>query len=271
MTRWWIPVVAPSVAGTGCTPAGDPPEPPRPGEQPEPCEVLSVPCVTAGVKGHPAEPGRHRANVAARDPAVALADHGCAHLAQSGRGDRGGRAPSLDLPGAAARGRRDPPGRSDRRGRGEGVGDPRRRPGGPRGPEPAVAGGPIRPLGHHRHGPHHRTARATPRRPRPAGARAAADPDRRRGMPPEAPGPVARQRRRRDHLSGPGREVFEHLPRPNGIVRELHRQMERAGRPGWVGATSAPEELGRLDELRRRGAISQAEFDARRERLGRPW
>ena len=94
-------------------------------------------------------------------------------------------------------------------------------------------------------------------------------------------GDVECRRRLRDRLLGSGdvvitsaargREVFERLPRPNGIVRELHRQMERAGRPGWVGATSVPEELGRLDELRRRGAISQAEFDARRERLRRPW
>jgi hypothetical protein len=94
-------------------------------------------------------------------------------------------------------------------------------------------------------------------------------------------GEVECRRRVRDRLLGSGdvlitsaargREVFEHLPRPNGIVKELHRQMERAARPGWGGAASVPEQLGRLDELRRRGAISQAEFDARRERLRGQW
>ncbi|MDQ6782118.1 MAG: PH domain-containing protein [Actinomycetota bacterium] len=68
-----------------------------------------------------------------------------------------------------------------------------------------------------------------------------------------------------------GREVFEHLPRPTGIVKELHRQIDLAGRARWDGAGSAAEQLGKLDDLRRRGAISQAEFDEHRERFLGQW
>ncbi|MDQ2728818.1 MAG: PH domain-containing protein [Actinomycetota bacterium] len=94
-------------------------------------------------------------------------------------------------------------------------------------------------------------------------------------------GEVECRRRVRDRLLGSGdvmvtsasrgREVFEHLPRPNRIVKELHRQIDQSRRTGWGEEASVPHQLARLDDLRRRGAISQAEFDARRERLGGPW
>jgi len=67
------------------------------------------------------------------------------------------------------------------------------------------------------------------------------------------------------------RRVFEHLPRPNGIVKELHRQIDLAGRARWGGADSVAEQLGKLEDLRRRGSISQVEFDEHRERLLGPW
>jgi uncharacterized membrane protein YdbT with pleckstrin-like domain len=99
-----------------------------------------------------------------------------------------------------------------------------------------------------------------------------------RELPLTQIGEVECRRRVRDRMLGcgdvmvtsvsQGREVFEHLPRPSGIVKELHRQIERAGRGR---AAWEPEQLGRLDDLRRRGDISQAEFDARRQRLRGPW
>lgn len=102
-----------------------------------------------------------------------------------------------------------------------------------------------------------------------------------RELPLTQIGEVECRRRVRDRMLGSGdvmvtsvargREVFEHLPRPNGIVKELHRQMDLAGRAPWSRSTSVPEQLGRLDDLRRQGAISQAEFDARRERLRGQW
>ncbi|MGI8751664.1 MAG: PH domain-containing protein [Acidimicrobiales bacterium] len=64
-----------------------------------------------------------------------------------------------------------------------------------------------------------------------------------RELPLSQIGEVECRRRVRDRLLGSGdmmvtsvsqgREVFEHLPRPNGIVRELHRQIDRSGRPRW--------------------------------------
>ncbi len=64
-----------------------------------------------------------------------------------------------------------------------------------------------------------------------------------RELPLSQIGEVECRRRVRDRLLGSGdvmvtsvsqgREVFEHLPRPNGIVRELHRQIDRAGRQRW--------------------------------------
>ncbi|HMC41428.1 MAG TPA: PH domain-containing protein [Acidimicrobiales bacterium] len=69
-----------------------------------------------------------------------------------------------------------------------------------------------------------------------------------------------------------GQEVFPNLPRPaqvqNAVYREVEylreRQADRvAGRP----ALSIPEQLEKLDELRQRGVITQAEFDAKKTQL----
>jgi predicted Zn-dependent peptidase len=69
-----------------------------------------------------------------------------------------------------------------------------------------------------------------------------------------------------------GQETFPDLPRParvqNAVYQEIERFRERqadraAGRP----ALSIPEQLEKLDELRQRGVISQAEFDAKKTQL----
>ncbi len=64
------------------------------------------------------------------------------------------------------------------------------------------------------------------------------------------------------------REVFPWLPHPNAIQDEIHRQIEvhRVDR-----RPSVAEELERLDELRRRGVLTEAEFEGQKSRLlGRP-
>ena len=64
-----------------------------------------------------------------------------------------------------------------------------------------------------------------------------------RELPLTQIGEVVCRRRLRDRMLGSGdlvvtsvtqgQEVFDHLPRPTGIVRELHRQMDLARRPRW--------------------------------------
>jgi uncharacterized membrane protein YdbT with pleckstrin-like domain len=83
------------------------------------------------------------------------------------------------------------------------------------------------------------------------------------------------RRRVRDRLIGTGdlvvtsvdggREVFERVPRPGPVVRELQRQVERA-RAGT--GPSAGHRLARLEQLWRRGAISRGQLEAERYRLG---
>lgn len=61
-------------------------------------------------------------------------------------------------------------------------------------------------------------------------------------------------------------EVFPLLPRPARIQREIVGLL--AARDGRAGpALSLPEQLDRLDELRRRGVLSAAEFEASKARL----
>jgi uncharacterized membrane protein YdbT with pleckstrin-like domain len=69
-----------------------------------------------------------------------------------------------------------------------------------------------------------------------------------------------------------GQETLRYVPDPEHVQRELYRQMaavqERAGgRAGGQRELSLPEQLERLDELRQRGVITQAEFDAKKADL----
>jgi len=68
------------------------------------------------------------------------------------------------------------------------------------------------------------------------------------------------------------RETFGDIPRPSAVQNEIYRQMEaRAGRSADRAAgrrdLSVPEQLDKLDELRQRGVITQAEFDAKKQQL----
>ena len=67
-------------------------------------------------------------------------------------------------------------------------------------------------------------------------------------------------------------EVFSALPHPASIQREIYRQIDvarrrRAGRTEHLAAPSVPDQIDRLDELRRRGILTQAEFDAKKAQL----
>jgi len=68
------------------------------------------------------------------------------------------------------------------------------------------------------------------------------------------------------------RETLGDIPRPSAVQNEIYRQMEaRAARSADRAAgrrdLSVPEQLDKLDELRQRGVITQAEFDAKKQQL----
>ena len=69
------------------------------------------------------------------------------------------------------------------------------------------------------------------------------------------------------------RETFSDIPRPSAVQNEIYRQMEdaQARRAERVGGSrrelSLPEQLEKLDELRQRGVLTQAEFDAKKQQL----
>jgi uncharacterized membrane protein YdbT with pleckstrin-like domain len=69
-----------------------------------------------------------------------------------------------------------------------------------------------------------------------------------------------------------GQEVVPSLPRPFEVQNVIYREIERAqGRTAAAAAggreLSIPEQIEKLDELRHRGVLSQAEFDAKKAQL----
>lgn len=66
-----------------------------------------------------------------------------------------------------------------------------------------------------------------------------------------------------------GQEVFPDLPHPDAIHNEIYRQVDRSRRPasGPAGGASIPEQIDQLDQLRRRGIISDSEFEAKKAEL----
>ena len=69
-----------------------------------------------------------------------------------------------------------------------------------------------------------------------------------------------------------GQEAFPGCPHPGRVQNEIYRQMEEsadrdAERRVGRQELSPLEQLEKLDELRQRGVISQAEFDAKKARL----
>jgi uncharacterized membrane protein YdbT with pleckstrin-like domain len=68
------------------------------------------------------------------------------------------------------------------------------------------------------------------------------------------------------------RETFGDIPRPAVVQNEIYRQMEacasrRTDRAVVWRDPTVPEQLEKLDELRQRGIITPAEFDAKKQQL----
>ena len=69
-----------------------------------------------------------------------------------------------------------------------------------------------------------------------------------------------------------GQETFSDLPKPHAVQNAIYTEIERAqarGADRMAGRRelSVPEQIEKLDELRQRGVISQAEFDAKKAQL----
>jgi uncharacterized membrane protein YdbT with pleckstrin-like domain len=76
-----------------------------------------------------------------------------------------------------------------------------------------------------------------------------------------------------------GKQSFSDIRRPSLVQNEIYRQMEannarmygaRVGvdaSPAAAGGASIPDQIERLDDLRRRGVITEAEFAAKKEEL----
>jgi uncharacterized membrane protein YdbT with pleckstrin-like domain len=69
-----------------------------------------------------------------------------------------------------------------------------------------------------------------------------------------------------------GQETFADIPKPSKVQNVLYAEMERskgrdADRMAGRHELSVPEQLEKLDELRQRGVISQAEFDTKKQQL----
>jgi uncharacterized membrane protein YdbT with pleckstrin-like domain len=70
-----------------------------------------------------------------------------------------------------------------------------------------------------------------------------------------------------------GRQDFANVRKPSAVQNEIHRQMEanenrkfdRVNAPR--NEPTIPEQIAQLDDLRQRGAISQAEFDQKKQQL----
>jgi uncharacterized membrane protein YdbT with pleckstrin-like domain len=68
------------------------------------------------------------------------------------------------------------------------------------------------------------------------------------------------------------RETFSDIPHPSRVQNEIYAQMEAASgrhadRMAGRRDLSIPEQLEKLDELRQRGVVTQAEFEAKKRQL----
>ena len=69
-----------------------------------------------------------------------------------------------------------------------------------------------------------------------------------------------------------GQQIFTDIAKPFLVQNVIYTEMERAGARDAARASgsrelSIPEQLEKLDELRQRGVITQAEFDAKKTQL----
>jgi uncharacterized membrane protein YdbT with pleckstrin-like domain len=72
-----------------------------------------------------------------------------------------------------------------------------------------------------------------------------------------------------------GRQSFSNVRKPSAVQNEIYKQMEanenrkfdRGRSPAPSAELSIPEQIAKLDELRRRGALTEAEFQAKKAQL----
>ena len=69
-----------------------------------------------------------------------------------------------------------------------------------------------------------------------------------------------------------GQQSFSNISQPSHVTNEIYKQIEANQNRMFGGARpnpelSVPEQLEKLDELRQRGVITQAEFDAKKAQL----
>jgi uncharacterized membrane protein YdbT with pleckstrin-like domain len=69
-----------------------------------------------------------------------------------------------------------------------------------------------------------------------------------------------------------GQQRIDDLPKPASVQNEIYRQIDAcrnraSGRMNGRGDLSIPEQIEKLDELRRRGVITQSEFDSKKTEL----
>ncbi len=69
-----------------------------------------------------------------------------------------------------------------------------------------------------------------------------------------------------------GRQNFSNVRKPSAVQNEIHKQMEanenrKFDRVNSSPPESIPDQIAKLDELRQRGVLTQAEFDAKKQQL----
>ena len=73
-----------------------------------------------------------------------------------------------------------------------------------------------------------------------------------------------------------GRQEFSNVRKPSAVQNEIHKQMEANenrkfdrvnAAPAAPAADSIPDQIAKLDQLRQSGALTQAEFDAKKQQL----
>lgn len=66
-----------------------------------------------------------------------------------------------------------------------------------------------------------------------------------------------------------GREVFSDIPHPAAVHNEIYAQMQprRPGPGGLAASPSIPEQIDQLDQLRRRGVLTDEEFERKKAEL----
>jgi hypothetical protein len=73
-----------------------------------------------------------------------------------------------------------------------------------------------------------------------------------------------------------GRQNFSNVRKPSAVQNEIYKQMEAnenrkfdrvKGGPSQAPSESIPDQIAKLDQLRQQGALTQEEFDTKKQQL----